>query len=130
MIINLVYVSFLFVSHETRRERWQQRGPDTWVLQPPGTTSQHRDLRRLSAATKGEAELVPRTQKHLPGPTLRAHPSSKTPDFHSLGPEFRQEISWVFRSSLNPRGSHRGETREGVTMGLTHLFNQDLLITS
>lgn len=56
---------------------------------PLGIMSHHGDLRWPSAATKGEAELLHRKQKHLPG--LGPRPTSEAPEFYSLGSEFRKK---------------------------------------
>lgn len=46
------------------------------------------------------------------------------------GLQVQGETSWTFCSSLSSRSSHPGGPRKGTTMGLSHLFDQYLLITS
>lgn len=120
MIIDLVYVLLLFESHKARREGWQQQGSHsmcqaqaTGTSGPQGIASHHRALRRPSAATKGEAELVHGKQRHSPGPGPSAHLTSETPEFYFPGSKFREKPLGRFPPASIPEAlTQEGQGKE------------------
>ena len=127
MIIDLVYVLFLFPSHETRRKRWQQWGP--------GRMCQSRASRLVTVPSDGP-QLSPKgRQSWCTGNRSTCLAQAKgTPVIR--GPWIPISGLWVQARTLlgvllQPRFQSFSPRRdkEGAPMSLTHLFNQNVLIT-